>query len=109
MDTGTSTRRPVARADLVDTILDKIGRYGSKSVREQHALGSEGMALAPASQWRVLTSLGRAFGLGTATEGETLLSDAFKTNGSSPPPRALRLGDLFVGLNRAGLGIGGAR
>jgi len=42
---GTSTWRPVAHAELVGTLIDQAERIGLVPVREQYAVGKEGLAL----------------------------------------------------------------
>jgi len=43
--TGTSTWRPVAHAELVGTIIDQLGSFNLRPVREQYAVGKGGLAL----------------------------------------------------------------
>lgn len=42
---GSSTWRPVAHAELVETIHDQLARYNLRVAREQYAVGKEGLAL----------------------------------------------------------------
>ena len=42
---GSSTWRPVAHAELVSTLVEQVGRLGLPVLREQYAVGRQGLAL----------------------------------------------------------------
>lgn len=61
---GTSTWRPVAHAELVGTLVDQIGRLGFPIVREQYAVGKNGLALFGAIDLGGTASNSRGMALG---------------------------------------------